>query len=353
MSFAISPHPDPTELARVLSHYDTGVVRRIEPIRRGAGGGVKWAVACEKGPLLLKRRPHGVDEPLLALIQLVQSEASRHGFPVPEAVPVRAGSALLKLDGRIYEMHRFVASKGFDQSNEACRGAGAMLARLHAVMAKMVTPPTPPGQGPASPSRGYHRLLRVQTELVAAGDRLRGDARKITRHLGELYTLAGERAAAAGVEQWPVQLTHGDWHPGNLLFDGPRIVGVIDFDAVRPAPRAMDAAYGALQFSLVRSDARPGDWPAHADTERMRAFLQGYDTDAPSMLSREEGAALAWLMIEALIAEATGPLAAAGEFGGVDGLSMLTMIEKKSTWLRDHQTEIAALFRNEAPRIGP
>lgn len=329
----------------MLSHYDTGVVRRIEPIRRGAGGSVKWAVGCEKGPLLLKRRPLGVDEPLLALIQLVQSEASRHAFPVPENVPVKAGSALLKLDGRLYEMHRFVASSGFDQSVDACRAAGAMLARLHAMLAKMVMPPTPTGQGAQSLPRGYHRLLRVQTELVSAGERLRGDARKITRHLGEMYTLAGERAAAAGVEKWPVQLTHGDWHPGNLLFDGAKIVGLIDFDSVRPAPRVIDAAYGALQFSLVRNDSKPSDWPAHADADRMGAFLRGYDTDASAMISREEGSALAWLMIEALIAEASGPLASAGEFGGIDGLSMLVMIEKKSAWLRDKQAEIAAMVR--------
>jgi homoserine kinase type II len=336
--------PDLTELARVLSHYDTGVVKRIEPIRRGVGNSVKWAIACEKGPLLLKRRPVGVDEPLLALIQLVQMEASRAGFPVPEAVPVgNGGAALLKLDGRLYEMNRFVASTGFDQSPAACRAAGSVLGRLHGVMAKMVMPPVSGPVGGAGAARGYHRLLRVQTDLVSAGDRLRGDARKITRHLGEMYTLAGERASAAGAERWPPQLIHGDWHPGNLLFEGGKVVGLIDFDSVRPSPRAMDVAYGALQFSLVRGEGPAPGWPAHADRARMGEFLKGYDSDAPALLTREEGSALAWLMIEALIAEAAGPLAAAGEFGGIDGLSMLRMIESKSAWLRDHQAEVAGM----------
>ncbi len=344
MNTPATTQPDPTELARVLSHYDTGVVKRIEPIRRGAGNSVKWAVMCEKGPLLLKRRPIGVDEPLLALVQLVQAEASRAGFPVPEAVPVgNGGAALLKLDGRLYEMSRYVTSSGFDQSATACRAAGAVLGRLHGVMAKMVMPPTP-GAGGGGAGRGYHRLLRVQTDLVSAGDRLRGDARKITRHLGEMYTLAGERASAAGAEKWPLQLIHGDWHPGNLLFEGGTVVGLIDFDSVRPSPRAMDVAYGALQFSLVRGEGPASGWPAHADAARMGEFLKGYDSDAPTMLTREEGSALAWLMIEALIAEAAGPLAAAGEFGGIDGPSMLRMIESKSAWLRDHQAEVAGMI---------
>lgn len=351
----------------MLSHYDTGVIRRIEPIRRGVGGGVKWAVACEKGPFLLKRRPAGVDEPLLALIQLVQMEASRAGFPVPETVPVRAGAAggpgaaaggplLLRLDGRLYELARFVKSAGFDQSPSACRGAGAMLGRLHALMGRMVMPGGASGSasgatgGPSSGARGYHRLLRVQTELVQVGERLRGatetgadSPRKIARHLGEMYTLAGERAAAAGVERWPLQLTHGDWHPGNLLFDGASIVGLIDFDSVRPAPRALDAAYGALQFSMMKGAGPAHAWPAGCDLERAGAFLDGYNAEAPARLSREESAALAWLMIEALIAEASGPLAATGEFGGVAGPSMMRFIENKSAWLRDHQAEIAGL----------
>ncbi|MFM9957379.1 MAG: phosphotransferase enzyme family protein [Phycisphaerales bacterium] len=364
---------DPTELARVLSHYDTGVIKRIEPIRRGVGNSVKWAVACEKGPFLLKRRPVGVDEPLLALIQMVQMEASRTGFPVPEVVPVRGpggstgGALLLRLDGRLYELNRFVKSTGFDQSPAACRAAGAMLGRLHGVLAKMVMPPTAPGvnAGTQSGTRGYHRLLRVQTELVQMGDRLKAasgssDARKIARHLGEMYTLASERAASAGVEKWPLQLTHGDWHPGNLLFDGAApglssttttttitppttIVGLIDFDSVRPSPRVLDVAYGVLQFSMIRAAGPAQEWPAAADLDRARAFVNGYDSDAPALLSREEASSLNWLMIEALIAEASGPLAATGEFGGVDGLSMARFIENKSAWLRDHQAEIAGL----------
>lgn len=353
MSAPIPPSTptDPTELARVLSHYDTGVVRRIEPIRRGAGPSVKWAVACEKGPFLLKRRDAGAEGPLLALIQHVQGEAARAGIPVPEAVPVRGGGSggalALRLDGRLYEMSRFVRSSGFDQTPAACRAAGAMLGRLHGMLATLTIPPAlfQAGSGGA---RGYHRLLRVQTDLVQVGDRLRGEGRKIARHLAEMYALAGERAAAAGVEHWPLQLTHGDWHPGNLLFEGGEVVGLIDFDAVRPAPRALDVAYGVLQFSLTRGAAPVHEWPAEADLGRAGAFLSGYAERAPSPWVPGEAAALAWLMIEALIAEASGPLSATGEFGGVDGLSMAAFIERKSVWLRDHQYEVSSLIAKHA-----
>lgn len=325
---------DPTELARVLSHYDTGVVRRIVEIRRGAGQSVKWAVACERGPLLLKRRPSGVDERGLALIQEVQGGAAGAGFPVPASVPVRAGASLLRLDGRLYEASRFVASTAFDESEGACAAAGAMLARLHAFLGTLK------GAESVTPQRGFHRLLRVQAELVTAGQRLGDAGRKIAKHLGALYSLAGERASALGFEGWREQLVHGDWHPGNLLFSGPEIVALIDFDSVRAGKRCADAAYGALQFSLARSAGSPESWPAGADLARSSAFLRGYEGAGPA-LSPDERPCLAWLMIEALIAEASGPLAGTGSFGEVPGLSMLKMIENKATWLRDHQAEIA------------
>lgn len=333
---------DPTELARVLSHYDTGVVKRITPLRRGAGSSAKWIVACERGPFLLKRRPQGVDEAGLALIQWAATSAGEAGFPVPAVVPVGAGGAVnLRLDGRLYEMSKFVSSRGYDESADSAKEAGAMLARLHGWLAKATVPDGLTGV--AGARRGYHRALRVQTDLVSIADRLGGEGAKSARALGAMYTLAAERAASAGVEGWPTQLIHGDWHPGNLLFDGPRIVGLLDFDSVRIGARALDLGYGCLQFSLTRPEGESGAWPAHADEGRLEAFFRGYDTGTAGVVSRGEVAALAWLMIEALIAEAVGPVAASGEFGAMDGASMLKMVESKASWLRDHHARISQL----------
>lgn len=328
--------PDPTELARVLSHYDTGVVRKIVEVRRGAGQSMKWAIACERGALLLKRRPSGVDERGLALIQEAQAAAAGAGFPVPESVAVRGGAALLRLEGRLYEMARFVSSTPFDESAGACAAAGAMLARLHALMSRMDVPEVAAG------GRGFHRLLRVQTELVAAGKRLGDEGRRIAKNLGALYTLAGERADALGHASWPEHLIHGDWHPGNLLFSGSEIVGLIDFDSVRPGRRAADVAYGALQFSVIKGEGPVESWPAGTDEPRFEAFVRGYD-GAGTPLGDAERQSLVWLMIEALIAETSGPLAGTGSFGEVPGLSMLRMIEAKTTWLRDHHARLASL----------
>ena len=320
----------------MLSHYNTGVVRQITPIRRGAGGSIKWAVLCEQGPMLLRRRPQGVDEQTLAMSRKLQVQAATQGVPIPKPIALRAGAEMLRLDGRLYEMARFVPSAGFDQSVSACRAAGSMLGGLHSMFRNVLQP-----REGAADARGFHRALRVQTELVGIASAGKAAMGTVTRSLGALYSLAGERASAAGADQWPVQIVHGDWHPGNLLFDGPTVVGVLDFDSIRIAPRAFEVAYGALQFSLKKGEGSPDLWPHEADLDRLREFVRGYESTAESVLSRAEVAGMVWLMIEALIAEAVGPIAQSGEFGGIDGKRMLKMIENKAGWLRDNQSEIS------------
>lgn len=333
--------PDPTELARVLSHYDTGVVRSITPIRRGVGSAVKWAVMCERGPRILRRFPLGVDEPGLALIKWVQNEARAAGFPVPPVVPPRAGTDMIRLDGRLYEMAQFVPSSGFDASPAGASAAGGLLRKLHDWLATQK--PSIPIAAPSS-ARGFHRALRVQTELVTAREKLGRDSGPTLRELGALYSLAAERAAAAGADAWPTQLVHGDWHPGNLLFDGHRVVALIDFDSIRLGSRGMDLAYGTLQFSITRSESPPASWPAGADEARLAAFVHGYEAGGPGPVSRGELDALVWLMIEALIAEVIGPVAASGDFGGLDGLGVVRMVHAKAVWLRDRQAELMRHF---------
>ena len=51
-----------------------------------------------------------------------------------------------------------------------------------------------------------------------------------------------------------------------------------------------------------------------------------------------------WLMIEALIAEAVFPIAATGQFGRMEGLAFLQMVQRKVHWMQrsaDRLVELA------------
>jgi homoserine kinase type II len=118
---------------------------------------------------------------------------------------------------------------------------------------------------------------------------------------------------------------------------------VIDYDSARLLPRIIDAANGALQFSIIGGDEDVAKWPEYLDESRYKRFLRGYDE--VMLLSEAEIRTVPWLMIEALIAEAVFPIAATGNFGRMEGLAFLQMVQRKISWMQrsaDKLIELAA-----------
>ena len=138
------------------------------------------------------------------------------------------------------------------------------------------------------------------------------------KFLRDSYRHAAKTADEQGLDTWPKQIVHADWHPGNMLFRDNFIVAVIDYDSARLLPRIIDAANGALQFSILGGDEDVGKWPDYVDESRFKRFLRGYDE--VMLLSEAEIRSIPWLMIEALIAESVFPIAATGTFGRMEGL---------------------------------
>src|SRR5947207_15514713 len=157
----------------------------------------------------------------------------------------------------------------------------------------------------------------------------------------ERYKAAAETVEKQGIETWPKQIVHYDWHPGNRLYRGSHVVTVIDYDSARLLPRVIDIANGALQFSIIGGDEDVSKWPDFVDESRFKRFLRGYDE--VMLLSKAEIQATPWLMIEALIAEAVFPIAATGSFGRMEGLGFLAMVKKKTQWLQRNAQRLVDL----------
>ena len=193
------------------------------------------------------------------------------------------------------------------------------------------------------PVRGcFHDSKSVRNRLKTAGSQAAGHAdeqlRQQTQTLMCLYNEASVRVNMRGFDAWAVQVVHGDWHPGNILFRDGRLAAVLDFDSTRLAPPITDVANGMLQFSLVAGQPNPADWPAHLDERRLTTFLAGYQRifEPPYHQLR----AIPDLMIEALIAEAIAPVAKTGSFEDSSGRDFLNMIQHKIQWILDHRSQL-------------
>jgi len=336
---------EPFELAAALSHYDTGVIEQIREFPRGSSRSPKVVIRCERGEFMLKRRAPGRDDlRKVNFSHAVQLHLGARGFPLARLVRERRRhSTLLSLNGRVYELFEFVSGAGYDHSPELAEAAGRELASFHRCLADHHPDWSPP-------AGSYHNSSRIQAHMevipqrVEASGAERAGLPDVIAGLQRRYTEAAARAEQAGVAEWPRQVIHGDWHPGNMLFRGPQVVAVLDFDSVRMAPRALDIAGGALQFSISMQGDDPDTWPVELDEDRFHAFCRGYDRVSGCTISTAEIEAVPWLMIESLIVEAVIPIAATGSFARLEGGAFIRMVARKVDWIESNARRLADLI---------
>ncbi len=335
------------ELVRVMSHYDIGSIEELVDFPRGSRKAPKLMLRSDKGLYLLKRRARGKDDPhKVAFCHALQTHLADKQYPLPHLVGTRSSNnSMLKLDASTYELFEYIKGTTYDQSLEATTDAGRVLALLHKLAHDFKTP--------FQPSRGtYHNSRSVRHAVAQAPETLSklpgpADAKAIRALVSDLdkrYKDAVERIQSEGMDSWPEQVVHSDWHPGNLLYRGSRVVAVIDYDAARYSQRIIDAANGALQFSILADAGEPEQWPAEPDRSRFKRFMRGYDSVPDMMLSRAEIRTVPWLMIEALIAESIIPIAATGYFAKMPGPRFLQMVQRKAAWMAEHADELIELI---------
>jgi len=324
------------ELAMVLSHYDIGRVAEVEPLSRGAHAAAKMLITTDRGRFLLKRRPKGKDDPYrVAFAHALQSYLASKSFPLPHLVGTREhNNSMLKIEGAIYEMFEYVEGGPYDGSPAATYDAGKTLALYHRLL-RDYHPQWSPPKG------HYHDAASVRDAFPAVGKTLlrigsaRGKKEELVVLLSQLrraYNNAARTVNELGLPEWETQIVHSDWHPGNLIFRNQQVVAVIDYDAARVHPRVTDIANGCLQFSTVAGGRDLSSWEDRTDVERARQFLKGYDD--LDIVTQAELAAIPYLMLEALVAQAIPPILKTGTFAGLDGFEFLKVVLRKAQWLQ-------------------
>jgi len=326
------------EVASVLSHYEIGKIRKVMRLRGGSRSAPKAVVTTTQGRFLLKRRPQGKDDVYrVAFAHAVQEHLAKKYFPLAPLMHTRDEySSILQLRGNIYELFKFVGGRRYDGSIEATMDVGRQLARFHQYLTNFAFEWEPL-------KASFHDSITVRGHLKTVASESSPSPDKKLQRIGEelmtLYNAASVRVNQLGFDSWEQQVVHGDWHPGNMLFDKDKVAAVIDFDSVKIAPPITDLANAMLQFSIVGYQPNPADWPDYLDQAKAAQVLDGYR----EIVSLDENKldALLDLMIETMIAEAVLPVAATGLFGNLTGLDFLSMIKRKASWIDKNRSTLA------------
>lgn len=328
------------ELAIVLSHYDIGLLESVVEFPRGSRRAPKVLIATDQGKFLLKRRAKGKDDAFkVAFSHALQLFLAAKQFPLPHLIGTkRENNSMLQWHGGVYELFEYIPGQSYPQTLEATFESGRVLALYH----KLLTDFKSEWQ-PASGS--YHLQPSIDHGLATVPSALGitdGSLSKLLKFLHDSYRYSAARVEELGIGSWPKQYVHADWHPGNMLYRDNQVVAVIDYDSSRQLPRIIDVANGVLQFSIIGGDKDVTKWPDHLDEARLKKFIKGYDE--VMLLSEAEVRAMPWLMAEALIAEAVLPVAITGQFGRIEGLSFLQMVQRKVYWLTHSSEKLMGLL---------
>jgi Ser/Thr protein kinase RdoA (MazF antagonist) len=329
------------ELAIVLSHFDIGVIDSIVEYPKGSRKAPKLLIVTEQGKFLLKRRARGKDDPYkVAFSHAIQLYLASKQFPLPHLVGTKKdNNSMLQWRNGVYELFEYIPGQAYPQTLEATFESGRVLSLYHKLLQDFKSEWNPSGGS-------YHLAPSVEQGLKLIPNAVRDtdvDVSPLVTFLMDSYRHAAYMVQQQGIDEWPKQIVHADWHPGNMLFRDNHVVAVIDYDSSRMLARIIDAANGALQFSILGGDEDVSKWPEYLDESRFKRFFRGYD--GVLLLSEAELRTVPWLMVEALIAEAVFPIAATGTFGRMEGLPFLQMVQRKIHWMQqnaDRLIELAA-----------
>jgi len=224
---AVYTHPTADELAGFLKPYALGEVMHFAGIRDGIENSnfylttAKSGVVAEHVLTLFETMPAAALDWYLALMAFLSAQ------DVPCAAPrlKRDGEALGELRGKPAAVFHRLAGKSLSQPNsEACAAVGTLLARMHVAGARFERHQPDP--------RGARWRDETARSLFPALDE--PSATLLSEEL------ALQRTTPLG--SLPQGVIHADLFRDNVLFDGNRLCGAIDF---------YYACHGALLYDLA------------------------------------------------------------------------------------------------------
>jgi homoserine kinase type II len=288
----------PDTLETLASNFG---LRQVVQLGKSAAG-ARYVVYRLRTPLgdlaLLKPRPlrlkefHGAS-PLEELLRAnrIFHHLARHGFPVFAPILTGGGSTIATINGDHYALYPYVHGRPMLRSDtRQVAEAGAILGSYHRIMSGYRSRVN--GSEDSFPTRFQERLDSFTKNVESLNGQplvlgIKGSLDYFKDSLLEIELLL----LRLPYEDLPRLTIHGDYRCQNILFQGGKLVAVIDFHRSRLEARSLDLA-------IALADILPRTSNGHA-ASLGRSFIASYERIQP--LSTDEREALPAL-VEARVA---------------------------------------------------
>lgn len=274
------------EITDVLGRYDTGAITSVREMIAGSSVAPKAVIECARGKLLLKRRAPGLEHaPLVGFAHSVILGLLQRSICVPPLIGTTSDkNSMCQIADKTYELFVFIEGTPYARTEAQAYSSGQLLAQMHGAMDTIQTAFEAPRESqPVSPERVHGAGLSER------------DAHDASRMLS--YALEAHQANARAQA-----LVHGDWHPGNMIFEGDEIIGACDFDNTRIGSRDRELAQALVYFSMKRgNDADQPDAPL---MDMLVGVWRGYrDTSATAPNPRLCASMLPAVLVDEALAD--------------------------------------------------
>ena len=228
------------DLAKVL-----GKPVSVAPIPEGHSGFTYFVTAGETRYVLRLPPPGARIAGTADVMRQGRIMAALHdaGLPTP-AVPIISEDPIV--DGRPFVLMEQVAGERIEGA--AMRENGLDIARSAVEVLKRLQSLSLDQTGISD-----EEPIGLRAEMMRWGMLMQRAPEDLTTRAGELGGLLAEKVPA---ERAPV-LVHGDYHYGNMLFRGPQVIAILDWEVAEIGQPLLDL--GAL---CVVAGRHPGEWPA-------------------------------------------------------------------------------------------
>ncbi|NRF70763.1 homoserine kinase [Aquincola sp. S2] len=254
------------EAAAFLRTLDMGQLRSIQACTGGIEN-TNYFVDTETGAYVLTLFERLATDELPFYLHLMQHLAGR-GIPVPDPMPDRAGRLLHQLKGKpAVVVDRLRGRNELQPSIAHCRAVGAMLARLHLA-----------GRDYDRQQANLRGLPWWEETVPMVWPYLREDQRALLSSEMDLQRRIAESPEYASLARGPI---HGDLFRDNVLFDGERLTGILDFYFAGCDTWLYDIGVSLNDWCVDQDGGRP-------DHVREAAFIEAYESVRP-LPSQERG----------------------------------------------------------------
>jgi homoserine kinase type II len=243
---------------------------RTEPPARGTNN-IVLHVETPAGDYVLRLYSNHADAGRLRFERgvLTQLAEARLRFALPVPLPTVDGAYSVEVEsghgGALATLSAYIAGQPPDRDNlDQATAAGEALGKLTVALARLATPVDGISWRSSSDLAHCHPL--VPDPPVAFAELPMNDEARQRLISGYAWLVAHIRNLYATL---PQQLAHEDFDPSNVLMEGTRVTGVLDFEFCARDLRAMDLAV-ALTWWPVRRFGTGEEWPI------IEAFVRGY-----------------------------------------------------------------------------